>query len=105
MMSRIIRCELCGIAVKCKKYGRPKTCCSNCRVQKDYDIRIAYIKKHRKKILLRAKKYREANREKIREESRLYTLRKARARKEHDEKLLADIIANPRKYLKRLGGN
>lgn len=99
---RIIHCKYCGTVVECKKRGRPKICCDRCILQKKYDRYIKYIKNNRKKILLRAKNYREANRERLRMEGRLYSLRETRAREEYNESLLDDVIAHPRKYLKRV---
>jgi CDP-glycerol glycerophosphotransferase (TagB/SpsB family) len=105
IMAKIIYCKLCGNTLKYKGTGRPKKCCKNCVSQNKYNMHRAYRKTHYKNILLYAKKWRDANREKIREQSRQHTLLKARLRKEYNKKLLADVIAHPRKYLKKFGGN
>ena len=99
-MSKIIHCELCGVDTGCKPLGRPRKYCIQCTFQKEYDTRVAYHEKNYKKIMLDAARYREANREKIREQSRIHHAIKAKEKKLYEQKLLDDIIANPRKYLK-----
>lgn len=99
---RISNCKLCGVILRNKIRGRPKIFCANCNfaIQKDWNEK--YRARRRQHINAIARKYRETHREEVRIQSREWYRQKRGEEKKSTERLLEDIIKNPRKYLRRV---
>lgn len=95
-------CIICGISLRCKERGNTKKYCPHCAIAIRNYYSESYRAKHIKSIRNVARKYREAHRETIRAQARKNYLRLKYMKKHYDQKLLDDLLKNPRKYLNRV---
>ena len=95
-------CQLCTVTLRCKTLGRNKLYCPSCNCAIQRHLNEEYRMKNRKKINSKSQKYRETHREEIRERYHKEYQKQSQQQKVYNEKLLDDILANPRKYLRRI---
>jgi len=104
-MVRNSNCLLCGVSLRCKEFGNTKKYCPHCNCARIKYYNELYRSKKLKQIREVARKYRETHRAEIRAvSSEKYAKLKA-MKKHYNEKLLEDLLKNPRKYLKRVKVN
>ena len=95
-------CNLCGTVLRNKLRGRPKMFCPNCNCAIYHYWNEDYRAKNRKRINTISRKYHEAHREEIRAKGRELYQEQSKKRQQYNNKLIDDILNNPRKYLRRV---